>query len=67
MNNIGPGNFMDELNNFAKNYQGDPKAEVQNLLNSGQMSQQTYSRFNQMATAIQNGNPMQAIAAMFGK
>lgn len=67
MTNIGPGNFMDELNKFANNYQGDPKAEVQNLLNSGKMSQQAYSRFNQMASAIQSGNPMQAIAAIFGK
>lgn len=67
MTNIGPGNFMDELNKFASGYQGDPKAEVQNLLNSGKMSQQTYSRFNQMANAIQSGNPMQAILAMFGK
>lgn len=67
MNSIGPGNFVDELNKFAANYQGDPKAEVQNLLNSGKMSQQTYSKFNQMANAIQSGNMMQAIAAIFGK
>lgn len=67
MNNIGPGNFMQELNNFAKNYQGDPKAEVQQLLDSGKMSQQAYSRFNQMATAIQSGNPMAAITSLFFK
>ena len=66
MNNINPGNFMAALNNFARNYQGDPKAEVQNLLNSGQMSQQTYSKFNSIANAIQNGNPMAAIASLFG-
>ena len=67
MNNINPQSFMDELNNFARNYQGDPKAEVEQLLNSGKMSQQAYSRFNQMATAIQSGNPMAAIMAMFGR
>ena len=67
MNNINPQNFMDELNNFAKNYQGDPKAEVEQLLNSGKMSQQAYSRFNKMATAIQSGNPMAAIMTMFGR
>lgn len=67
MSNINQNNFVEELNKFAANYQGDPKAEVQNLLNSGKMSQQTYSRLNQMANAIQSGNMMQAIAAMFGR
>jgi TATA-box binding protein (TBP) (component of TFIID and TFIIIB) len=67
MNNINQNNFVEELNKFAANYQGDPKTEVQNLLNSGKMSQQTYSRLNQMANAIQNGNMMQAIASMFGR
>ena len=65
MNNINPGNFMQELNNFARNYQGDPKTEVQQLLNSGQMSQQTYNKFNNIANAIQSGNPMAAIASLF--
>ena len=67
MNSINQNNFVEELNKFAANYQGDPRAEVQNLLNSGKMSQQTYSKLNQMANAIQNGNMMQAIASMFGK
>lgn len=67
MSNVNQNNFVEELNKFAANYQGDPKAEVQNLLNSGKMSQQTYSRLNQMANAIQNGNMMQAIASMFGR
>ena len=67
MNNINPGNFMQELNNFANNYQGDPRAEVQNLLDSGKMSQQTYSKFNNIANAIQSGNPMAAIASLFSK
>lgn len=67
MSNINPGNFMDELNKFANSYQGDPKAEVQRLLDSGKMSQQTYSRFNNIANAIQSGNPMAAIASLFSK
>ena len=29
-------NFMDELNKFAGNIQGDPRQQVQNLLNNGQ-------------------------------
>lgn len=60
-------NFMEELNKFANTVQGDPKQQVQNLLNSGQMSQQTYSKYQQVAQAFQNGNALQAIAAMFGK
>lgn len=67
MNSINQNNFVDELNKFAANYQGNPRAEVQNLLNSGKMSQQTYSRLNQMANAIQSGNMLQAIASMFGR
>lgn len=67
MSSINQNNFVEELNKFAANYQGDPRAEVQNLLNSGKMSQQTYSRLNQMANAIQSGNMLQAIASMFGR
>ena len=51
----------------ANNYQGDPRAEVQSLLDSGKMSQQTYSKFNNIANAIQSGNPMAAIASLFSK
>ena len=58
---------MDELNKFAGTVQGDPQQQVQNLLNSGQMSQQTYSKYNQVAQAIQSGNMMQAIAMIFGR
>lgn len=60
-------NFIEELNKFAGTVQGDPRQQVQNLLNSGQMSQQTYSKYQQVAQAFQNGNMLQAIAMMFGK
>lgn len=56
---------MDELNKFAGTVQGDPKQQVQNLLNSGQMSQQTYAKYQQVAQAFQNGNMLQAIATIF--
>lgn len=64
---INQNNFIDELNKFAGTVQGDPQQQVQNLLNSGQMSQQTYSKYNQVAQAIQSGNMMQAIAMIFGR
>ena len=60
-------NFMDELQKFAGTVQGDPRQQVQNLLNNGQMSQQTYSKYQKMAEAIQSGNMMQALATMFGR
>lgn len=67
MPNIGPNNFMNELNKFAGTVQGDPRQQVQELLNSGKMSQQTYSKYQQVAQAFQSGNMLQAISMMFGK
>lgn len=61
---INQNNFMQELQQFAQNVQGDPRQQVQNLLNSGQMSQQTYNQYQQIAQAFQN-NPMQALAMLF--
>lgn len=58
---------MGELNKFADTVQGDPQQQVQSLLNSGQMSQQTYSKYNRVAQAIQSGNVIQAMAMIFGK
>lgn len=54
----GPfGNMQDmmgKLNQFRQSFQGDPKQQVQQLLNSGQMSQAQYNQLSQMATQIQN-------------
>lgn len=46
-------NFVQRLNQFSQTIQGDPKQQVQQLLNSGQMSQQQYNQLSQMATQIQ--------------
>lgn len=62
---VNQQNFMDELNKFAGTVQGDPRQQVQNLLNSGQMSQQTYAKYQQVANMFQNGNMLGAIAMMF--
>ena len=51
------GNMQDmisKLNQFRQSFQGDPKQQVQQLLNSGQMSQNQYNQLSQMATQIQN-------------
>lgn len=47
-------NFINKLNQFGHSFQGDPRQQVQQLLNSGQMSQQQYNQLSQMATQIQN-------------
>lgn len=62
---VNQNNFVDELNKFAETVQGDPRQQVQNLLNSGQMSQQTYAKYQQVAQAFQNGNMLDAIATIF--
>ncbi len=64
---INQNNFVEELNKFAGTINGDPKQQVQNLLNSGQMSQQTYNKYQQIAQEFQNGNVLQAIASIFSK
>lgn len=42
-------NFIDRFNQFRSTFQGDPRAKVQELLNSGQMSQQQFQQLSQMA------------------
>ena len=59
-NNKLPGAFgnmhemMQKLNQFKQSFQGDPKQQVQQLLNTGRMSQSQYNQLSQMATQIQN-------------
>ena len=47
-------NMINQLNLFKQTFQGDPKQQVQQLLNSGKMSQQQFNQLSQMATQIQN-------------
>ena len=58
----GPmGNMMGmirQFNEFRQSFQGDPKAKVQELLTSGQMSQSQFNELQGMARAFQQ---------MFGK
>lgn len=46
--------ISNRLNQFRQSFTGDPKAQVQQLLNSGRMSQSQYNQLSQMATQIQN-------------
>ena len=41
--------LIGKLNQFGQSFQGDPKQQVQQLLNSGKMSQSQYNQYRQMA------------------
>ena len=45
--------MVQKFNEFRRTLQGDPQMMVQQLLNSGKMSQQTYNQYSQMAQEFQ--------------
>lgn len=47
-------NMLKQFQQFRANFQGDPKQKVQELLNSGQMSQQQFNRLSQLAQQFQS-------------
>lgn len=54
-NNVAPfagnmGQMMQQFAQFRRTFSGDPKAQVQQLLNSGRMTQSQYNQISQMAT-----------------
>lgn len=46
-------NMIQSLNQFAQAFRGDPKQQVQQLLNSGRMSQDQFNQLQQMAQQFQ--------------
>ena len=44
--------FINQIMNFKKNFTGNPKQEVERLLQSGQMSQQQFNQLSQIANQI---------------
>lgn len=51
---MGPMNgFMQRLQQFQQMFRGDPRQQVQSLLNSGRVSQDQYNRAVQMANQLQ--------------
>lgn len=51
--NGGFANMMSQFQQFKQNFSGDPKQQVQQLLDSGQMSQEQFNKLSQMATQFQ--------------
>ena len=53
-NNNGPGNMLQQFQQFKKQMQGvDPQEEVQKLLQSGKISQEQLNKAQQMAQQMQ--------------
>ena len=50
----GPMQMIQQFMQFKQNFKGDPKAEVQKMLQSGQISQQQLNQVQQMAGQFQN-------------
>lgn len=45
--------IMQRFNQFRQQFHGDPRAQVQQMLQSGQVSQQQYDQAVQMANRLQ--------------
>lgn len=50
--NIDP-TMIQRFMQFKQNYNGDPRSQIQQMLNSGQISQQQYNNAVQVAQQIQ--------------
>lgn len=44
--------IVNQINQFRSNFKGDPKAEVQKLMQSGQLSQDQFNQYAQMANEL---------------
>lgn len=42
-------NLMQQFNQFCANFQGDPQQMVQQLIQSGRMTQQQFEQYSQLA------------------
>ena len=51
--NSQPNNLIARFNQFRQNFKGDPRQQIQELLNSGKVSQQQYDKAVQMAQQFQ--------------
>lgn len=49
---MGNGNILQRFQQFRQMFQGDPKAQIQQLLNSGKVSQAQYNQAIQTAQQL---------------
>ena len=52
-NQMNNNNFFQRLNQLKSTFKGDPNQKIQQMLNSGQISQAQYNRAVQQAQQIQ--------------
>lgn len=50
----GPMQMIQQFMQFKQNFKGDPKAEVEKMLQSGRISQQQLNQVQQMARQFQH-------------
>ena len=50
--NNNMNDFINQIMDFKKNFTGNPKQEVERLLQSGQMSQSEFNQLSQIANQI---------------
>ena len=53
-NNQNMNGLMQKFNQFRQTFQGDPRQQIQRMLNSGQITQQQYDQAVQKAKMLQN-------------
>lgn len=46
-------NMLSQFQQFRQTFQGDPKQQIQQMLNSGKITQEQYNRAVQMANELQ--------------
>ena len=54
INRTSGNDFIARFNQFRQTINGDPRAQVQNLLNSGRVSQEQYNMAVQKANQLMN-------------
>lgn len=47
------GNIIQQFQQFKNNFRGDPRQQVQQMLNSGRVTQEQYNQAVQMANMLQ--------------
>jgi len=47
-------NLLQQFNQFRQNFKGDPRQQVQQMLNSGRISQEQYNQAVQMANQFKS-------------
>ena len=52
-NTLFPINILEQFNQFKSSFQGDPRQQVQNLLNNGRMTQEQFNYLSMMAQRFQ--------------